>query len=185
MLINLLSTFFFSTRLYTAASLNRHYIPGSRALSIAILATALYDISYYFFDSKHTLGNFSFIFYFSEIIISCFVLAIASRWWGCSARQCSFTSIFKPFSYTFSPVIVGSILLIAISTLTDFSVTYYNQIKIGAFVILVIWLWVCQFFFIMSYFNSLKSGPKLILFIINISTYLGIYKFKEFFYFFF
>jgi len=182
MLINLLSTLFFSTKLYLSASLNRYYIPGGRALLIVIVATALDDISYYCFDSKYALDNFSFVFYFCEIIISCFILAIISRLCGGSVRQCAFKSIFKPFSYTLSPVIFGSILLIAISTLTDLNIAYHSQVQIGAFIILTIWLWGCQYLFIMSYFDSLKTIPKLVLFIINISIYLGMHEFKEYFY---
>ena len=115
MFLNLLASFFFSNKIYMAASLNRHYIPGKRALLIVLMATFLDDIAYYCFDSKYALSNYSFIFYLLEIVSTCFVVALLSRIVGCSARQCTFSAIFKGYSYTLSPVIFGSILIIIIS----------------------------------------------------------------------
>jgi len=41
MLLNLLSSLFFSNKIYMAASLNKHYIAGSRAIFIVITATLI------------------------------------------------------------------------------------------------------------------------------------------------
>ncbi len=163
-----------------AASLNKNYIPAGRALLIVILATLLDDVAYYCFDSsKFPLSNFSSIFYFGEIIIACLFLSIIGRSLGGSVRQCTFGAVFKGLSYTLSPVIFGSFWMIGLSTLTDWNVTYYKWFDIGALVILMCWLWVCQYIFIMTYFSKLKKSRKSILFIGMIVIYLGMDKFKE------
>jgi len=181
----LISSLFFSNKIYMAASLNRHYIQGSRALCIVLLATLLDDFAYYMFDNKYSLSNFSSIFYFSEIIISCFTLCLLGRIFGGSPKQLSFSSVFKAFSFTLSPVIFGSLVLILLSSLTNLNVEYYNQVKLGAYLIITVWMWLCQFIFISTYFDRITGLSKLIMFILNIGIYLGMDKFKKFFYLFF
>ena len=183
MLINLLASCFFSNKIYMAASLNKNYIPGARALFIVILATLLDDVAYYFFDSsKFPLSNFSSIFYFGEIIIACLFLCVAGRLFGGSVRQCTFVAVFKGFSYTLSPVIFGSLWMIGLSAFTDLNITHYKAFNIGSLVVLMCWLWVCQYIFVMTYFSTLKKSRQLILFIGIIAIYLGTQEFKEFAY---
>ncbi len=182
MILYLLSSLFLSNKIYMAASLNKHYIPLSRAMFIIILATLLDDIAYYIFDNKYALSNFSSIFYFTEIIISCFALSLFGRLFGGSPKQLSFSAILKPFSYTLSPVIFGSILLIIISLTTECNVTYYDQVKLGAFLIISGWMWICQFIFIATYFDRISLLKKVLLFGINVGIYIGMDKFKKFFY---
>ncbi len=182
MILYLISTLFLSNKIYLAAALNRNYIPSSRAIFIVLLATFLDDIAYYIFDNKYALSNFSFIFYFSEILTSCIVLSILGRLFGGSPKQLSFSSILKPFSYTLSPVIFGSILLIIISLTTNLNVNYYEQLKLGAFLIISVWMWICQFIFIFSYFDRVNFLQKLIMFLFNIGIYVGFDKFKKTFY---
>ena len=97
MILYLLSSLFLSNKIYMAASLNKHYIPLSRAMFIIILATLLDDIAYYIFDNKYALSNFSSIFYFTEIIISCFALSLFGRLFGGSPKQLSFSAILISF----------------------------------------------------------------------------------------
>jgi hypothetical protein len=165
-----------------AAGLNRHYIPGSRALAIVLVATLLDDFAYYTFDNKYALSNFSSIFYFSEIIISCFALCILGRLFNGSHKQLSFSSVLKGFSYTLSPVIFGSLWLIFLSATTNLNIDYYNEMKLGAYLVITVWMWICQFIFITTYFDRISTINKLIMFALNIGIYLGVDKFKKFFY---
>ena len=182
MILNLISSLFFSNKIYMAASLNRHYIQGSRALFVVLLATLLDDFAYYIFDNKYALSNFSSIFYFSEIIISCIALCILGRLFNGSQKQLSFNSIFKGFSYTLSPVIFGSLCLIFLSATTNLNIDYYNEMKLGAYLVITVWMWACQFIFISTYFDRITGLSKLIMFTVNIGIYLGMDKFKKFFY---
>ena len=182
MLLNLLSSLFFSNKIYMAASLNKHYIAGSRAIFIVITATLLDDYAYYVFDNNYSLSNFSSIFYFSEFCISVLGLSILGRILGGSPKQLSFKGVFKGFSYTLSPVIFGSIWLIIISSLTNLNVSHHDQVQIGAYLAITVWMWICQFLFVMTYFDKISTIKKLIMFAINILIYLGMDKFKKFFY---
>ena len=182
MIIYLLSSLFLSNKIYMAASLNKNYIPLPRAFFIIILATFLDDIAYYVFDNRYLLSNFSFIFYFSEIILSCIALSLLGRLFGGSHKQLSFSSILKPFSYTLSPVIFGSILLIIISAATNLNIEYYDELKLGAFLVISVWMWICQFIFITTYFDRINMGLKLVMFAANVGIYVGMDKFKKIFY---
>jgi len=182
MILNLLASLFLSNKIYMAAGLNRHYIPGSRALAIVLVATLLDDFAYYTFDNKYALSNFSSIFYFSEIIISCFALCILGRLFNGSHKQLSFSSVLKGFSYTLSPVIFGSLWLIFLSATTNLNIDYYNEMKLGAYLVITVWMWICQFIFITTYFDRISTINKLIMFALNIGIYLGVDKFKKFFY---
>lgn len=182
MILNLISSLFLSNKIYMAASLNRHYIQGARALFIVVIATLLDDFAYYTFDNKYALSNFSSIFYFSEFVISCLFLCIIARIFGGSPKQLSLSSVFKGFSFTLSPVIFGSLILIILSLSTNLNVEYYNQMKLGAYLVITVWMWVCQFIFISTYFDRITGLSKLIMFAANIGIYLGVDKFKKFFY---
>ncbi|MEE2975519.1 MAG: hypothetical protein VX343_03595 [Thermodesulfobacteriota bacterium] len=184
MFLNLLASFFFSNKVYMAASLNRHYIPGKRALLIVLLATFLDDIAYYCFDSKYALSNFSFIFYFFEIILTCFVVALISRVVGCSARQCTFGAIFKGYSYTLSPVIIGSVIIILLSVSTNWNdpvsnPTSYKVFYYSTLLVLMVWMFACQYIFFVTYFTSLRISRRVLLFLISTGIYFGIDKFKK------
>lgn len=182
MILNLLASLFFSNKIYMAASLNKNYIATSRALTIVILATLLDDVAYYVFDNKYALSNFSFIFYFSEIVLSCIFLGLLGRLFGGAPMQLSFSAILKGYSYTLSPVIFGSIVLIILSLTTDCNINYYDQMKLGAFLVITVWMWICQFIFISTYFSRITVFAKLVMFIVNIAIYSGVDKFKKFFY---
>ena len=184
MFLNLLASFFFSNKIYMAASLNRHYIPGKRALLIVLMATFLDDIAYFCVDSKSALSNYSFIFYFLEIVSTCFVVALLSRIVGCSARQCTFSAIFKGYSYTLSPVIFGSILIIIISLVTDLNnpITHPQSYKVFYYLtlfVLMVWMFACQYIFFMTYFTSLSVVRRFSLFAISIGIYFGADKIKK------
>ena len=165
-----------------AVSLNKHYVPVGRALGIIILATLLDDLAYYVFDSKYALSNFSSIFYLTEILLSCLLLCIAGRLFGGSHKQLSFSAVLKGFSYTLSPVIFGSIVLIIRSLSTDLNTEYYDQMKLGAYLVITVWMWLCQFLFISTYFDRISGLNKIIMFALNVGIYLGMDKFKKFFY---
>ena len=122
-----------------AASLNKNYIATSRALTIVILATLLDDVAYYVFDNKYALSNFSFIFYFSEIVLSCIFLGFLGRLFGGAPMQLSFSAILKGYSYTLSPVIFGSIILIILSLTTSLKLTF-SKIMIITIVLSIICL---------------------------------------------
>jgi hypothetical protein len=182
MILYLLSSLFLSNKIYMAVSLNKHYVPIGRALGIVILATLLDDLAYYVFDNKYALSNFSFIFYLAEIFTSCLMLCIVGRIFGGSHKQLSFSSILKGFSYTLSPVIFGSIVLIILSLTTDLNTEYYDQMKLGAYLVITVWMWLCQLIFISTYFDRISGLNKIIMFALNVGIYLGMDKFKKFFY---
>lgn len=182
MLINLLSTFFFSNKFYLSISTNKNYISSFRALAIITIATLLDDIAYYFFDNKYLLSNFSFIFYFSEIMLSVALLSFLGRIMGAGARISQFNSVMKAYSYTLSPVIFGSIILLLVSILTNLNTLYPKAVSLGALIILMVWMWICQFIMIQTLFSKLGFISRLILFLITVGTYYGVDKFKKFFY---
>jgi|TARA_B100000131_G_scaffold90713_1_gene87484 hypothetical protein len=182
MLINLLSTFFFSNKFFLSISTNKNYISSAKALYIIIVATALDDIAYYIFDNKYALSNFSFIFYISEIFISIFLLSFFARIMGAGAKVSQFSTIMKSYSYSLSPVIFGSILLILISSITNLNTMYPKAVSIGALIVLMGWMWICQFIMIQTIFSRLGFIARLFLFSISVSTYYGIDVFKKYFY---
>jgi len=103
------------------------------------------------------------------------------EFWGLT--QATFVSaILKGFSYTLSPVIFGSIILIILSLTTNLNTEYYDQVKLGAYLVITVWMWICQFLFISTYFNRISGLNKIIMFALNVGVYLGIDKFKKFFY---
>tara|TARA_Y100001970_G_scaffold291092_1_gene427037 strand:- start:6373 stop:6930 length:558 start_codon:yes stop_codon:yes gene_type:complete len=182
MLINLLSTFFLSTKFYLSIHDNKNYIPTSKALNVIIIATLLDDVAYYVFDNKYALSNFSFIFYFFEIIISVFFLSMFSRLLGAGHKISQYNLILKAYSYTLSPVIIGSIILIIISISTSLNETHPQALSIGALIVLMGWLWVCQFLMINTIFKKIGFIKRIFLFLITVSIYIGMDKFKKFIY---
>lgn len=182
LLINLLSTFFFSNKFYLSISTNKNYITTFKAFSIIIVTTLLDDIAYYFFDNKYSLSNLSFIFYFSEIILSVLLLSFFARIMGAGARVAQFNSVLKAYSYTLSPVIFGSIILFLVSILTNLNTLYPKAVSLGALIVLMFWMWICQFIMIQTLFSRLGFISRLILFLITIGTYYGVDRFKKFFY---
>ena len=182
MLINLLSTFFLSNKFYQAISLNKNYISSQKALIIIIIATLLDDVAYYIFDNNYALTNLSSIFYFSEVILSVFAISLLARIFGAGARASQYGSVLRAYSYTLSPVIFGSIILIIVSTTTNCNVTYYDTVKLAAFLVITGWMWLCQFICIQTIFNKLGFLKRMFLFLVTIGIYVGVDKFKKFFY---
>ena len=88
----------------------------------------------------------------------------------------------KSYSYSLSPVIFGSILLILISSITNLNTMYPKAVSIGALIILMGWMWICQFIMIQTIFSRLGFIARLFLFSISVSTYYGIDVFKKYFY---
>jgi hypothetical protein len=182
MLINLLSTFFFSNKFYQAISLNKNYISYQKALVLVIVATLLDDVAYYVFDNNYALSNFSSIFYFSEVILSVFVISLFARIFGAGARASQFGLVLRAYSYTLSPVIIGSVILIIISTTTNCNVNYYDAVKLAAFLVITGWMWLCQFICIQTIFIKLGFLKRMFLFLVTVGIYIGVDKFKKFFY---
>ncbi len=182
MLINLLSTFFLSNKFYQAISLNKNYISSQKALMIIIIATLLDDIAYYIFDNNYALSNFSSIFYFSEVILSVFAISLLARILGAGARISQFGLVLRAYAYTLAPVIFGSIILIIVSTTTNCNVSHYDTVKLAAFLVITGWMWLCQFICIQTIFNKLGFIKRMFLFLVIVGIYVGVDKFKKFFY---
>ena len=126
------------------------------------------------------------IFYLAEILTKLFV--VMYRWatlLEAHTNNCHSAPVLKGFSYTLSPVIFGSIVLIILSLTTDLNTEYYDQMKLGAYLVITVWMWLCQFLFISTYFDRISGLNKIIMFALNVGIYLGMDKFKKFFYLFF
>ena len=101
---------------------------------------------------------------------------------GAGPRISQFNSVMKAYSYTLSPVIIGSIILLLVSILTNLNTLYPKAVSLGALVILMFWMWICQFIMIQTLFSRLGFISRLILFLITVGAYYGVDKFKKFFY---
>ena len=105
-----------------------------------------------------------------------------SRLLGAGHRISQYNLILKAYSYTLSPVIIGSIILIIISIFTSLNETHPQALSIGALIVLMGWLWVCQFLMINTIFKKIGFIKRIFLFLITVGIYIGMDKFKKFIY---
>ncbi|NSW98280.1 hypothetical protein CL641_000845 [bacterium] len=114
--------------------------------------------------------------------MSVFAISLLARILGAGARISQFGLVFRAYAYTLAPVIFGSIILIIVSTTTNCNVSHYDTVKLAAFLVITGWMWLCQFICIQTIFNKLGFVKRMFLFLVIVGIYVGVDKFKKFFY---